>query len=104
MLLTLMVAESDAPPPPPLEVAKCLPTKAAAESQIEFAEKFREGYDPEWHGHGLICWNLWYWKQVIYIHDERNSESQRRHYLRELIYWIGWERVLRGDIPPAVPL
>lgn len=89
---------------PPLEIAKGLPSKETAEAMIAFSDEFRKGYARGWHGHDIISWNRWFWDRLARVQDVRYPDCQRRHYLGELIDWLGWGRVLTGDMPPAVPL
>lgn len=90
-------------PPPPLDVAKGLPSLKEAKAQIEFGESVRDGYTGG-PVYDMVNWNLWFWRQVVLIRDTELDASHRRQHLRELIDWLGWEAVLTGRIPPAVPL
>lgn len=102
--LLVLLAFGAEPPPPPLEVANLLPTAAAAQKQIDYAEAVRKGYSEGWPGHGIIYWNCWYWHKVLEVHDTSRTVRQRRESIGELVRWLGWEAVLTGRLPPAVPL
>ena len=107
LILTLSLALT-APDPhpelPPLALAQCLPSDGAARAQIDFAARYRASYSAEWQGHWCIDWNLWYWRAVREAHDQDRTARERRTTLASLVDWLGWEAVLCGRIPPAVPL
>jgi hypothetical protein len=106
VLAAVLMAEGTPPPapPPPLGLSRCLPSDAAAAEQLRLAERVQSQYLPGWHGHCLIEWNCWYWRKLRDVHDASRTEKERRESLGELVHWLGWEAVLSGRIPPAVPL
>jgi hypothetical protein len=107
LLLSLALAECGDPPPPPLEVVRGLPSAAAVKEQIESAERFLENYHADWPGRwapGGVHWNLWYWRRLETAQDTKLTALERRRAVGELVEWLGWEAVLTGRIPPAVPL
>ncbi len=98
---------------PPLEAAAGLPSPAAVQDALALIDLWSklgreqaEAREVTWMGTAcdILTDSRWLWSRVRIAVDPAETPLQRRWALSSLVGTLGWEAVLRGQLPAPVPL
>lgn len=90
---------------PDLKLLRFMPSNEHVKEQLKFFNDFCNRYDSitlRWMVEAP--WGNLYWEWLREARDTRFPVRSRQVCLGTIVHWLGWERFMRGDIPPAVPL